>query len=50
MPVLLQMSNSENGFNKREKDDGATLLYAIDDIPPWHISIFTGFQVSTSIC
>ena len=44
------MSISEDVYNESEEDDGAPLLYAIDDIPPWHISIFTGFQVSTNIC
>ena len=31
--------------DKRPKGNSSDITYGIDDVPPWYLSVFLGFQV-----
>ena len=41
--------NQNNGSKVMEKKKKNGLLYAIDDVPPWYLSVFLGFQVKIAL-
>ena len=46
----IEMTENQNNVSKaiqKEKKNG--LLYAIDDVPPWYLSVFLGFQVKIAL-
>ncbi len=51
-PILERRRSSMLGVYKVESDDHEStddILYKVDDVPPWYMCLFLGFQVSLSI-
>ena len=44
--MAAKQSEDRNGdMDKRPKGKSSDITYGIDDIPPWYLSVFLGFQV-----
>ena len=40
-----QSEDRSGDMDRRSKRNGSDITYGIDDIPPWYLSVFLGFQV-----
>ena len=40
-----QTEDRNGDMDKRPKGKNSDITYGIDDIPPWYLSVFLGFQV-----
>ena len=40
-----QSKNRNGDKDELSKGNGSDITYGIDDVPPWYLSVFLGFQV-----
>ena len=40
-----QTEDRNGDMDKPSKRNGSDITYGIDDVPPWYLSVFLGFQV-----
>ena len=40
-----QTEDRNGDMDKRSKGNSSDITYGIDDVPPWYLSVFLGFQV-----